>query len=203
MKKERWDRKNFPEGYKAESEEYEHRYKMVDGTPWILIDQADLLGYFCSNDKYESQLLNGIDDYHSHYRPDAEIVFNAMSVCVISLPIAATRSRTGGLQPGKTGPAFLASRTRGPMGPGAIWGTETIISNLKRLRRSEVHLRIGQPYYLLSFAVAAAVVWLMPQSWDLTRRMTWPKVVLVFTVLAGALAMLFAQSYNPFIYFIF
>jgi alginate O-acetyltransferase complex protein AlgI len=62
---------------------------------------------------------------------------------------------------------------------------------------------IGQPYYLLSFAVAAAVVWLMPQSWDLTRRMTWPKVLLVFTVLAGALAMLFAQSYNPFIYFIF
>jgi hypothetical protein len=33
--------------------------------------------------------------------------------------------------------------------------------------------------------------------------MTWPKVLLVFTVLAGALAMLFAQSYNPFIYFIF
>jgi 1-acyl-sn-glycerol-3-phosphate acyltransferase len=34
------------------------------------------------------------------------------------------------------------------MVPGAIWGTEKIISNLKRLRRSEVHLRIGQPFYL-------------------------------------------------------
>ena len=67
---------------------------------------------------------------------------------VMAMAIEGTRSRTGGLQPGKTGPAFLASRTRVPMVPGAIWGTETIISNLKRLRRSEVHLRLGQPYYL-------------------------------------------------------
>jgi 1-acyl-sn-glycerol-3-phosphate acyltransferase len=34
------------------------------------------------------------------------------------------------------------------MVPAAIWGTEKIISNLKRLRRSEVHLRIGQPFQL-------------------------------------------------------
>ncbi len=32
--------------------------------------------------------------------------------------------------------------------PAAIWGTEKIISNMKRLRRSEVHLRIGQPFHL-------------------------------------------------------
>ncbi len=67
---------------------------------------------------------------------------------VMALAIEGTRSRTGGLQPGKTGPAFLASRTPAPLIPGAIWGTEKIISNLKRLRRSEVHLRIGQPFYL-------------------------------------------------------
>jgi 1-acyl-sn-glycerol-3-phosphate acyltransferase len=67
---------------------------------------------------------------------------------VMALAIEGTRSRTGGLQPGKTGPAFLASRSQVPIIPGAIWGTEKIISNLKRLRRSEVHLRIGQPFYL-------------------------------------------------------
>jgi 1-acyl-sn-glycerol-3-phosphate acyltransferase len=67
---------------------------------------------------------------------------------VMPMAIEGTRSRTGGLQPGKTGPSFLASRTRVPMVPGAIWGTEKIISNLKRLRRSEVHLRIGQPFHL-------------------------------------------------------
>jgi len=67
---------------------------------------------------------------------------------VMAMAIEGTRSRTGGLLPGKTGPAFLASRTNAPMVPAAIWGTENIISNLKRLRRSEVHLRIGQPFQL-------------------------------------------------------
>ncbi len=33
--------------------------------------------------------------------------------------------------------------------------------------------------------------------------MTWPKVAWVCGVLVAALALLFAQSYNPFIYFIF
>jgi 1-acyl-sn-glycerol-3-phosphate acyltransferase len=67
---------------------------------------------------------------------------------VMAMAIEGTRSRTGGLQAGKTGPAFLASRTHVPLIPGAIWGTEQIISNLKRLRRSEVHLRLGQPFHL-------------------------------------------------------
>jgi len=67
---------------------------------------------------------------------------------VMAMAIEGTRSRTGGLQAGKTGPAFLASRTHVPMVPGAIWGTEKIISNLKRLRRSEVHVCLGQPFHL-------------------------------------------------------
>src|SRR5512139_2508691 len=66
----------------------------------------------------------------------------------MAMAIEGTRSRTGGLLPGKTGPAFLASRTHVPLVPVAIWGTEKIISNLKRLRRSEVHVRIGQPFHL-------------------------------------------------------
>ncbi len=66
----------------------------------------------------------------------------------MAMAIEGTRSRTGGLQAGKTGPAFLASRTHVPMLPCAIWGTEQIVSNLKRLRRSAVHVRFGQPFYL-------------------------------------------------------
>ena len=62
---------------------------------------------------------------------------------------------------------------------------------------------IGQPYYLLGFLVAAVCVWAMPQSWDITRRLTWPKVAWISAVLVVALTLLFAQSYNPFIYFIF
>ena len=67
---------------------------------------------------------------------------------VLAMAIEGTRSRSGGLQAGKTGSAFLASRTHVPLVPGAIWGTEQIISNMKRLRRSEVHIRIGQPFPL-------------------------------------------------------
>jgi 1-acyl-sn-glycerol-3-phosphate acyltransferase len=67
---------------------------------------------------------------------------------VMAMAIEGTRSRTGGLLPGKSGPTFLASRAQVPMVPAAIWGTEKIVTNLKHLRRSEVHLRIGQPFYL-------------------------------------------------------
>ena len=67
---------------------------------------------------------------------------------VMAMAIEGTRSRTGGLQLGKTGSAFLASRSKVPLVPAAIWGTEKIISNLKHLQRSEVHLRIGQPFPL-------------------------------------------------------
>ena len=66
----------------------------------------------------------------------------------IAMAIEGTRSRTGGLQRGKTGPAFLASRTSVPILPAAIWGTERIITNLKRLRRSDVHVRVGKPLRL-------------------------------------------------------
>ncbi len=63
----------------------------------------------------------------------------------LAMAIEGTRSRTGGLQAGKTGPAYLATRANVPIIPAAVWGTEKIITNLKRLRRSEVHLRVGQP----------------------------------------------------------
>jgi alginate O-acetyltransferase complex protein AlgI len=62
---------------------------------------------------------------------------------------------------------------------------------------------IRQPYYLLSFAVAGFSVWATPQSWDITRKVTWPKAAWVCAVLVVSLTLLFAQSYNPFIYFIF
>lgn len=62
---------------------------------------------------------------------------------------------------------------------------------------------IGQPYYVLSFLAAMVGVWGTPQTWDVTRKMTWPKVAWVCAILVTSLTLLFAQSYNPFIYFIF
>ncbi len=62
---------------------------------------------------------------------------------------------------------------------------------------------IYQPYYLLSFALAALVVWRCPQTWDFTREIRWPKAVYCLLVLLLALAVMETQAFNPFIYFIF
>jgi len=61
----------------------------------------------------------------------------------VGVAIEGTRSRTGGLLPGKPGAAYLANRAQAPIVPMAIWGTEQVIRNLKRLRRSTIHIRIG------------------------------------------------------------
>ena len=63
---------------------------------------------------------------------------------------------------------------------------------------------IYQPYYLASLAAAAAVTWLCPQTWDFTRRITWPRAAFTLAMFWLSLVILLTtQSYNPFIYFIF
>jgi 1-acyl-sn-glycerol-3-phosphate acyltransferase len=59
-----------------------------------------------------------------------------------------TRSQTGGLVEGKTGVAYLATRANVPIVPGALWGTEMIKHNLRRLKRTEVHIHVGEPIHL-------------------------------------------------------
>lgn len=56
-----------------------------------------------------------------------------------------TRSRTGGLQPGKHGAAYLASRTGAAIVPVAVWGHETALRDWRHLRRPVVQVRIGPP----------------------------------------------------------
>ncbi|MBL8056235.1 MAG: 1-acyl-sn-glycerol-3-phosphate acyltransferase [Anaerolineales bacterium] len=59
-----------------------------------------------------------------------------------------TRSRTRTLQAGKVGAAYLADRAGVPILPVGIWGTERLTENLRRLRRTPVHMRIGPPFRL-------------------------------------------------------
>jgi alginate O-acetyltransferase complex protein AlgI len=59
------------------------------------------------------------------------------------------------------------------------------------------------PYYVGCFALAAAVVWLAPQSWDWTRQLSWQRAVACTGLLWTSLAIMVTQAYNPFIYFIF
>ena len=61
-----------------------------------------------------------------------------------------TRSKTASMQEGKMGVAFLASKSRYPVLPVALTGTEDggVISNLKRFRRSKIKAVAGELFYI-------------------------------------------------------
>ncbi len=67
---------------------------------------------------------------------------------VLGIAPEGTRSRTGALQPGKPGAAYMASRTGVPIVPVAIWGQEKFWREVRRLRRPHVYVRVGKPFYL-------------------------------------------------------
>ncbi|MEX0887255.1 MAG: MBOAT family protein [Phycisphaeraceae bacterium] len=62
---------------------------------------------------------------------------------------------------------------------------------------------IHDPYHLLCVVLAGAIAFAGPQSWDWTRHLTLARALACLGLLWLALAMLEAQAYNPFIYFIF
>ena len=62
---------------------------------------------------------------------------------------------------------------------------------------------IYNPYYVVNFVLAGVTIWALPQTWDFTRRLTWPKIAWCILLFFVSLIALTTQSYNPFIYFIF
>ena len=62
---------------------------------------------------------------------------------------------------------------------------------------------IYNPYYIVNFILAGVTIWALPQTWDFTRRLTWPKIAWCILLFFVSLIALTTQSYNPFIYFIF
>jgi alginate O-acetyltransferase complex protein AlgI len=62
---------------------------------------------------------------------------------------------------------------------------------------------VQQPYYLLTMLLCVAITWLAPQTWDFTRALHAWKLTCTTAALWLAMLLLFTQSYNPFIYFIF
>jgi len=60
-----------------------------------------------------------------------------------------------------------------------------------------------QPYYLGLFALCAVVVFALPNSWELTARLSWPRVAFVATAMVLATSMMWTQTINPFLYFQF
>lgn len=59
-----------------------------------------------------------------------------------------TRSADGKLQRGRPGAAMLAVRTGAMLLPVAIWGVLPFGENIRRLRRTEAHMVVGEPFHL-------------------------------------------------------
>ncbi len=79
--------------------------------------------------------------------PDRQAITQALRVLanggVLGVAPEGTRSRTGGLLPGKSGTVYLASRSGAPILPIVAWGQEQVLGAWARLRRPTVHVRIA------------------------------------------------------------
>jgi alginate O-acetyltransferase complex protein AlgI len=47
------------------------------------------------------------------------------------------------------------------------------------------------------------VVFAMPNSWELTARLSWPRIAFATTAMVLATLMMWTQTINPFLYFQF
>jgi 1-acyl-sn-glycerol-3-phosphate acyltransferase len=59
-----------------------------------------------------------------------------------------TRNKTGRLLRAHPGAVLLAVRSGVPILPIAHWGGENYLKNLKRFKRTDFHLRVGEPFRL-------------------------------------------------------
>lgn len=59
-----------------------------------------------------------------------------------------TRSMSGQLQRGRPGAAMIATAARVPVIPMVQWGIQNVPRNLRRLRRTRLHFRVGRSFYL-------------------------------------------------------
>jgi 1-acyl-sn-glycerol-3-phosphate acyltransferase len=88
------------------------------------------------------------------YNPDLKALRKMISLMdqgnALVIAPEGTRSRTGGLNEGKPGVAYLAARSGFPVLPVALTGTEdkVVIGNLKRLRRSHFTVTGGPTFVI-------------------------------------------------------
>jgi 1-acyl-sn-glycerol-3-phosphate acyltransferase len=59
-----------------------------------------------------------------------------------------TRSNDGKLQKGQPGIVLLAARSDAPIQPGVVYGQENFWPNFRRLRRTEIFIKVGEPFKL-------------------------------------------------------
>jgi len=67
---------------------------------------------------------------------------------VLGIAPEGTRSKTGAMQRGRGGAAYIASSMGVPLLPVGIIGVEKALGKLRRLRRPQVKVVIGRPFTL-------------------------------------------------------
>jgi 1-acyl-sn-glycerol-3-phosphate acyltransferase len=85
-----------------------------------------------------------------------EADLDALRRCLISLSQGnilgvapeGTRSYDGKLLCGQPGIVLIALRSGAPIQPVAHWGGEDFSNNIKRIKRTDFHIRVGNPFYL-------------------------------------------------------
>ncbi len=102
-----------------------------------------LIGYF----------IGGLGAFSVHRgRLDRKAMRQAYRVLADGLALVVfpegTRSRGGRLRPAFSGPALIATRSGAPILPVGIIGTERIRGVTWLLRRPQITVNIGQPFYL-------------------------------------------------------
>ena len=67
---------------------------------------------------------------------------------ILAVAPEGTRSYDGRLLSGQPGIVLIALRSGAPILPVAHWGGENFSANLRRLKRTDFHIRVGQPFKL-------------------------------------------------------
>lgn len=67
---------------------------------------------------------------------------------ILGIAPEGTRSKTGALMEAKTGAAYLVERSRVPVIPVAIWGTESAVRELLHFRRPDLNICFGTSFHL-------------------------------------------------------
>ena len=67
---------------------------------------------------------------------------------ILAIAPEGTRSYHGRLLRGEPGIALIALRSGAPILPMAHWGGEDFGANLKKLKRTDFHFRVGRPFHL-------------------------------------------------------
>ena len=92
-----------------------------------------------------------VERYQADFVAMREVMKRLKNGGVLIIAPEGTRSKTGSLQPGHSGAAYLAAKTGVPVVPVSIVGTEDekLVANLKRFQRAPVTIRVGEVYTLL------------------------------------------------------